>query len=365
MARKLRGEPAMPPLEPSADSSVSALIERAQQRASAAPSGRPEFSFPADEDFWENFSTEAQLAPGGQQMPIFDVSASHLPGEPPLRVNQGFLRGFVGAWEERNPHIVTVRGPDSELQFHASHEFWNEVVGRLRSAAASRPPPPREDSVQIVSSIHPQGAPVVVNCDEWNDACNQWEQRKGLTAAQRAARQEHKRREIALKKGREREEKDMAEKRRKARRDRGSRSGGYHGGRRSRTIDASSDESIGPIGTLRRAYSPQAQQVPSFASFALSPASTPGAPLYCARCGCSLAASGSNARFCSQCGCPLQSGGGGRGGGAGPGGSNPQSLMGPRQGPSQQLPGGVGGRGEEFWAYGVLHYHIHNPHSIS
>eukprot|EP01062_Namystynia_karyoxenos_P040257 TRINITY_DN29375_c0_g1_i1.p1 TRINITY_DN29375_c0_g1~~TRINITY_DN29375_c0_g1_i1.p1 ORF type:complete len:384 (+),score=82.44 TRINITY_DN29375_c0_g1_i1:84-1154(+) len=355
MGPPMRREPAMPPLEPHRDPAAASLVDSARERGLALGDDE-EFTFPADEDFWDNFSQQAQLSPDGQREPYFEVTASHKSKEPPLRVNQDFVRGFVGAWEQRNPHVVTVRGPEGELQFHASHEFWNEVIGGLRTSAAQRPAPSAAEAVQIRSGLHPNAPPVVAHVSDWNEACDRWEQEHGCTAQDRAARAQQRKREIEAKKHREKQSRQSLERQRlreqqhrrttlsaepaaDPRRNRGSRRRG--------SPRASSESSGRPRAHACSGGRP--------ATFALSAAVAPGMPAFCAFCGSSLAGVGPSAQYCSHCGQQLRP----------PPPAPPAAPASPRPRLSDRGAGGcdLRHRGDGFWAYGVLHYHIHNPYS--
>eukprot|EP01065_Artemidia_motanka_P008608 TRINITY_DN14346_c0_g1_i2.p1 TRINITY_DN14346_c0_g1~~TRINITY_DN14346_c0_g1_i2.p1 ORF type:complete len:380 (+),score=116.73 TRINITY_DN14346_c0_g1_i2:740-1879(+) len=155
-------------------------------RNSALGSSAQKFTFPADTTFWDNFQQQVQLYSGAQDAPVFEVSASH--DARSLLVNREFMRGFVKGWEEQNPHTVTVFYPGGEQQFHVSQEFWDGVVGRLADKArerdetgAARP----RGALEIVSSMHPDAAPIVADPDDWDQACAQWEDERGLSVADR------------------------------------------------------------------------------------------------------------------------------------------------------------------------------------
>eukprot|EP00756_Hemistasia_phaeocysticola_P053211 Hpha_TRINITY_DN28651_c0_g1::TRINITY_DN28651_c0_g1_i1::g.156379::m.156379 len=180
--------PAMPFFEPEADSAAAALLKKASD---GIPSDASEFSFPADVNFWENF-VQAQMSEEARQHPVARVSASH-EADRALIVNRGFLRAFVRGWEETNPHVVVVSGPDGEKTFHASKEFWNEVVEKLRKDAEGRPPPPPGTGVSIKSNLIPDMPAVHASTEDWNQACTQWEEKKQITPEQRKEKIEKRR----------------------------------------------------------------------------------------------------------------------------------------------------------------------------
>eukprot|EP01062_Namystynia_karyoxenos_P044432 TRINITY_DN32736_c0_g1_i1.p1 TRINITY_DN32736_c0_g1~~TRINITY_DN32736_c0_g1_i1.p1 ORF type:complete len:668 (+),score=139.32 TRINITY_DN32736_c0_g1_i1:68-2005(+) len=173
--------PTMPLFEPAHDPAARLLLEKAKQLDSADET-MSRFTFPADTCFWDNFCQQTQLVQDAQEAPVFQVSASHDESRQ-VFVNQGFLRGFVRGWEEANPHTVVVEGPDGEKTFHASKEFWNDVVERLREAAAGRPPPPVGNQVNIRSNLCNM-PPVVSSTQDWNEACQRWEEAKGVAPEQ-------------------------------------------------------------------------------------------------------------------------------------------------------------------------------------
>ena len=98
-----------------------------------------------------------------------------------LRINQQLFVGFVKGWEEANPHRVCVVGPDgAEEEFHASRKFWNEVLGRLRKHGTPLSRIAPQNMVAIKSSAH-HGPPDYADINEWNQAVGEWERENNLT----------------------------------------------------------------------------------------------------------------------------------------------------------------------------------------
>eukprot|EP01062_Namystynia_karyoxenos_P028972 TRINITY_DN21856_c0_g1_i1.p1 TRINITY_DN21856_c0_g1~~TRINITY_DN21856_c0_g1_i1.p1 ORF type:complete len:546 (+),score=111.11 TRINITY_DN21856_c0_g1_i1:94-1731(+) len=139
------------------------------------------FAFPADEQFWTNFKTQAQLAEDAQQTPQCMVTASHDP-DSVLKVNQNWVQGYVCGWEKANPHTVEIRGPDGVKQFYASHEFWNSVVQNLPAAPAGG-----RGENEVTVEAEGLGA-ITTTKGAWQDACQSWEREHKCTDAHIAAR---------------------------------------------------------------------------------------------------------------------------------------------------------------------------------
>eukprot|EP01065_Artemidia_motanka_P045080 TRINITY_DN6538_c0_g1_i4.p1 TRINITY_DN6538_c0_g1~~TRINITY_DN6538_c0_g1_i4.p1 ORF type:complete len:668 (+),score=112.83 TRINITY_DN6538_c0_g1_i4:163-2004(+) len=175
--------PAMPMFEPAHDTAARDLLKSALESSDLHTDGQ-KITFQADTGFWDNFCQQAQLCEGAQSPPCSQVTASHDDGKA-LYVNQGFMRGFMRGWEEANPHVVVVTGPDGERTFHASKEFWTDVVERLREQARGKPPPPAGQGVQIKSNLMDGMPAVCTSAEDWNQACQQWEEKKGITPEQR------------------------------------------------------------------------------------------------------------------------------------------------------------------------------------
>ena len=139
------------------------------------------FEFPADAQFWENFRQQVHLQ-GDEAMraPHYAVKASH--DESSLRVNRQYLKDSVRSWALHNPHKVTVHGPEGQpVTYHASEEFWNAIMARM-----GHHQPSAERNVLIRSDLTSD----VVACTaaEYSATCHEWEQTKGTTPAERAAR---------------------------------------------------------------------------------------------------------------------------------------------------------------------------------
>eukprot|EP01065_Artemidia_motanka_P014590 TRINITY_DN18479_c0_g1_i1.p2 TRINITY_DN18479_c0_g1~~TRINITY_DN18479_c0_g1_i1.p2 ORF type:complete len:382 (+),score=100.12 TRINITY_DN18479_c0_g1_i1:55-1146(+) len=173
--------PNMPLFEPSHDPAAAAIFSRAEAMSSIG-AGQKQFSFPADEAFWDNFVAQVRLNAGAAQEPLFSVSASHDPSNP-RSVNQLWMRHFVGAWEQQNPHTVTVVGDGGTKRFYASEEFWETVVEEL---AKQRQGP--GDVVTITSSQLPGTTPIVASREAWTAAVDKWEADKECDAGTRQER---------------------------------------------------------------------------------------------------------------------------------------------------------------------------------
>eukprot|EP01062_Namystynia_karyoxenos_P000997 TRINITY_DN10353_c0_g2_i2.p1 TRINITY_DN10353_c0_g2~~TRINITY_DN10353_c0_g2_i2.p1 ORF type:complete len:807 (+),score=150.58 TRINITY_DN10353_c0_g2_i2:98-2518(+) len=166
--------PSMPWFEPSADPSAQgALLEQ------AASEGRPEFSFPADRAFWDNFVAQVGLYPGASDPPRFDVAASHCSKR--LMVNRDFLKRFVSGWERANPHLVTVTGPRGVQTFHASDEFWQRFMQQAGGPNGPRGSGRSEELLTVSSQLHP--APVASSLTQWRQFCADWEREREARAA--------------------------------------------------------------------------------------------------------------------------------------------------------------------------------------
>ena len=99
--------PRMPPLDFNAAEGL-----RAVEAAMGGESGDPQdFEFPADMQFWDDFTTEVAIAPEySQRKPVLAVTASHTTDT--LAVNCQFLTAYMRGWEQSNPHIVSISGPN-------------------------------------------------------------------------------------------------------------------------------------------------------------------------------------------------------------------------------------------------------------
>eukprot|EP01065_Artemidia_motanka_P035805 TRINITY_DN43692_c0_g1_i1.p1 TRINITY_DN43692_c0_g1~~TRINITY_DN43692_c0_g1_i1.p1 ORF type:complete len:498 (+),score=126.98 TRINITY_DN43692_c0_g1_i1:72-1496(+) len=130
--------------------------------------------FPADEGFWDNFTTQVQLNDAASNGATWDVSASHDPRT--YAVNQDWLWAFVGGWQKKNPHYVTVQGPDGEqTKFCASEEFWSEISKALPARSGGG------TGDLIIQSDQRPNQPIRTTEAEWDRVVDRWERDNGCT----------------------------------------------------------------------------------------------------------------------------------------------------------------------------------------
>eukprot|EP01059_Diplonema_ambulator_P001353 TRINITY_DN1112_c0_g2_i1.p1 TRINITY_DN1112_c0_g2~~TRINITY_DN1112_c0_g2_i1.p1 ORF type:complete len:248 (+),score=45.44 TRINITY_DN1112_c0_g2_i1:141-884(+) len=166
--------PRMPWFEPSDQPSAKASL------LSQATENDP-FTFPADDDFWNNFVQEVKRYPGAMNAPHYHVDASHT--DESVLVNQEFLRRFVSGWERANPHVVVVSTPHGASTFHSSEEFWNRFVtlaGQRHRMREARGETGLEDTTVTSKMLPTNMAPIKTTEEDWNDICRTWEQEKAI-----------------------------------------------------------------------------------------------------------------------------------------------------------------------------------------
>ncbi|KAJ9453339.1 hypothetical protein DIPPA_05452 [Diplonema papillatum] len=173
--------PQMPWFEPSDEPT-----SRSQLLAAKITDGE-QFSFPANRDFWDNFTTQYLLCDGATDPPYSVVKSSHDAGV--TLVNQVFLRRFVAGWDLANPCTVTLAAASGGREsFQACNEFW----GFFHHNA--RPQPSPDLTVQCGGS-----PPVLTTKAEWRRVCQLWEEQKHLTAADMARAYDARMQQIARK----------------------------------------------------------------------------------------------------------------------------------------------------------------------
>eukprot|EP01060_Flectonema_neradi_P026567 TRINITY_DN3565_c0_g2_i1.p1 TRINITY_DN3565_c0_g2~~TRINITY_DN3565_c0_g2_i1.p1 ORF type:complete len:624 (+),score=112.52 TRINITY_DN3565_c0_g2_i1:200-2071(+) len=170
--------PAMPMFEPAQDAQARTLLEKAMSSSKDLGGKKSDiFTFPADVNFWDNFKQQSAFHhETSEREPYYHLSASH--DDVTVKVNQNFVRAFVGGWEQQNPHTVTTYGPHGAVSFHASNEFWHLLEDTLGDTT------PTGDTMLITTDKNPNKS-LSASPRQWNDVCNQWEQTKGITPAER------------------------------------------------------------------------------------------------------------------------------------------------------------------------------------
>eukprot|EP01061_Rhynchopus_euleeides_P009771 TRINITY_DN19043_c0_g1_i1.p1 TRINITY_DN19043_c0_g1~~TRINITY_DN19043_c0_g1_i1.p1 ORF type:complete len:318 (+),score=38.29 TRINITY_DN19043_c0_g1_i1:70-954(+) len=180
--------PAMHPFDPL----TSPEGRRYLQDAPAYEGATRKFQFPADVSFWDDLVEFVSTVP--QKPPGFQVTPSHKQGES-LRVNQQLFAGFVRGWVEQHPHVVTVTGPDGASTFHASKQFWNDTLAKLRKGTPLRNIP-RRNLIAVQSSLNDGAPPVYTDVNDWNAAVRSWEIEQKLSptdlAEARLQRRQHR-----------------------------------------------------------------------------------------------------------------------------------------------------------------------------
>ena len=140
-----------------------------------------EFNFTADEGYWEDLLTQAQIDPGSREPPAATrVWASHENGKSHY-MNFKWLRAYTAGWERANPHVVSITHSGGEIEFRSSAEFWHNIVERLPTNTQPTASNPR---ITIKSELIP-GRTFVTTQNEWNAACSAWEVSKQCSQANR------------------------------------------------------------------------------------------------------------------------------------------------------------------------------------
>eukprot|EP01063_Lacrimia_lanifica_P014793 TRINITY_DN21347_c0_g1_i1.p1 TRINITY_DN21347_c0_g1~~TRINITY_DN21347_c0_g1_i1.p1 ORF type:complete len:345 (+),score=76.99 TRINITY_DN21347_c0_g1_i1:80-1114(+) len=146
---------------------------KAMEEAARYKPTMKQFSFPADEDFFEQLVHAVQRFP--QNLPLFQLKASHAQGQ--VRVNQQFLCGFVRGWEQANPHRVSLQSSVGATAFHAAQEFWDLCTKMLRNVGKPMAAIATGDLLKVESNLEP-GRPMYCDVKDWNGMCAQWEEVK-------------------------------------------------------------------------------------------------------------------------------------------------------------------------------------------
>eukprot|EP00756_Hemistasia_phaeocysticola_P029066 Hpha_TRINITY_DN16207_c0_g6::TRINITY_DN16207_c0_g6_i1::g.16428::m.16428 len=179
--------PGMPLFEPSHDQAASDVLRMAAEKAQIGDG--QQYHFPADVQFWDNFLAQMGLHAGARTPPLFVVCASHDPNQ--YHVNRQWMNGFVRAWEEQNPHVVTVTGPTGITNFYASEEFWNMLENQLPDDGGGQA---AGAEYVVKSSVFPSRA-LRTTPDQWKKVVDNWEITKKCTAADRNKQLEERRAE--------------------------------------------------------------------------------------------------------------------------------------------------------------------------